>query len=608
MRDRLARLIAWTCVWSSLLHAQQNWPQFLGPERRGYSDETIDESKWPSGHLPSVIWSAPAGNSIASPVVEGGKLYTMGSLRLDADIRDGVSEEEMYTRSELRKDRSALADSLGVFPEDFPYKPASAYAFCFDASTGEQLWATKIADLEFLYCSEGMNISRAAPLVHEGKAYFQTHTGVIACLETQTGDIVWRKSINDLGSEAQYHFGKRGVGGAPFSFDGRVYFTYPYRANTPGGIQMAYSTVAAFEPNTGDTLWTRELQTGFRVDVLSASVAQIEGKSTIVIPGGFATYGIDPVDGAILWEFDARAQWPEIDPQVNREDSTNCVLWRAQYPGKIPVIWKDYVVNRVYTWVGSEEDRTYCIKITNGKPSLVWDKKTVRYYRGTNVAKDSLLFAMDAGHARPPCPEPTCRMYPCHSEKRFQCINIPTGETYWTTDEFTESSDPDNHSYGYFEPECLVAGDYVIVIHMNKIAYGKFDLSGVSLRSSVAKDLWGVSPMAVSNGLLYFQKMDATTEIDSGAANLFCFDIGGDSVGVNRAGHSGTTDLTNATSTDQNKMILYNLAGKQIGVLSEKSMNRVQMPRGVYVMETGKGAATRCIRVPSLDGRVIHSR
>lgn len=139
---------------------------------------------------------------------------------------------------------------------------------------------------------------------------------------------------------------------------------------------------------------------------------------------------------------------------------------------------------------------------------------------------------MDAGHARPPCPEPTCRMYPCHSEKRFQCINIPTGETYWTTDEFTESSDPDNHSYGYFEPECLVVGDYVIVIHMNKIAYGKFDLSGVSLRSSVAKDLWGVSPMAVSNGLLYFQKMDATTEIDSGAANLFCFDIGGDSVEV----------------------------------------------------------------------------
>jgi len=545
-----------------------------------------------------VKWRTRAGNGIASPVIQDGRLYTMGSLRLEADAQDGVSEDEMYTRTELRQARSSLADSMGITPEHFPYQPASTYAFCFDAYTGEQLWATKIAELEFLYCSEGINIPRAAPLVYDGKVYCQTHAGMIACVNAQAGQVVWKKSIGELGSTRSYHFGKAGVGGAPFVHGGRIFYTYPFN--------NSLTTVAAFDANTGDTLWTRNVDTGFRVDILSASVAEIEGKATIVVPGGFRTYGIDPADGALLWEFNAHTQWPEIDPEVNRGDTTDCVYWKDQHPGKIPVIWNNHIVSRVYTWAGHKDDRTYCIKITGGTPSLVWDKKTVRYWRGMHIARDSLLFAMDYGHARPPCPEPTCREYPCHSEKRYQCINIRTGHVYWTTDEFTSLSDPNNFTYGSFEPEHLVVGDHVIVIHMRKIGYGRFDLSGVTVESSVAKNLWGVSPMAMCNGLLYFQKMDVTTELTSEAANLFCLEVGSAvGIGGKQRGSGAAASVVGAAS-GPSRLIVFDLAGKRVRLVPNASVGQPRMPRGIYVVEVDGGATVRRYSVANVDGGAIH--
>ena len=534
-RSRLAFFL-FASLAAALPALRADWPQYLGPDRTGSIAEGFNAAKWPAGGLPAVRWQTRAGNGIASPIVVGDRLYTVGALKPDADPSDGVSLDEMWTEPEMDQPLPASSPFFAAAqaliaaaklnsPEKFRYLPVVTHAFCFEAATGNLLWATPISDVEGIYKGEGMNLPRAAPLFADGRLFTMTHAGALACLDAATGKILWRNHISRLGSERTYIFGKAGIGGAPFTDGRRVFFTFPLDNN--------HSSVTALEPATGAVLWQTKLNTGFRVDLLSAAHAVIEGQPTIVVPGGYRTYGVDPANGQLRWTFDAHAQWPEISFDKSKHSATNTVYWADQHPGRHPVIYGDYIVNRVFIWGSHRDQRTYCIKIERGQPRLVWDKKDLSAWRGLYIRQGRLLLAMDYNHYSSAAPVPEkhlTREPPVYDTARYQCIDIPTGRRLWATDAFTLASDGRQLTYGHFEPEHIAAGNQVIVMHMSKLGFGTFDESGIRVQTvATEKSFWGFSPLVLDRGLLYFQRMAAVNSEKNSYGdqhfNLFCLDL-----------------------------------------------------------------------------------
>lgn len=507
----------------------QEWPQFLGPTRNGSAPGSFAATKWPKDGLPPLKWQACVGNSMSSPVVQDGRLYVMGALKPDADAADGVKPDEMWNRAELKSFPEADSAYFRQLPADarprggrepFTYRPVIVHAFCFDAETGRQLWATPIADIEAVYHKEGSVIPIAAPLLFEGRAYFLTQAGSLACVAMKNGAVAWKTHMSKLGSTRTYPFSKAGVGGSPFAAEGKVFFAFPTDNDN--------STIVAFEPATGNVVWQKSLYTGFRVDLLAASYATIEGKGTVVVPGGNRTYGLDPANGSVRWDFDATKEWPEL--RVRRPEPPSVVYWADQHPGRIPLVWGDYVINRVYVWGGHREQRTYCLKIENNTPRVVWFKKDLSAWRGHYVVSGDLLVAMDHGHftsKNPPNTDQiTKKEMQVYDTERLQCIEIASGKRLWATDAFTDPKDAVQLSYGDDEPKTLVAGDKVVVLHPQKLGYGVFTRDGVTPQSIGAVATNNSSVLAFSNSNLYFTCETAAARFGATEnANLYCLDL-----------------------------------------------------------------------------------
>jgi len=145
--SRIASALVLTAVVTlSLLAA--DWPQFLGPNRDGTSPEKV--APWKGELKPA--WKAPVGDAHSSPVVADGVVYAFYQPK--------------------GKDADALA--------------------ALDAKTGKRLWE-KSYDRAKFNPPFGAG-PRSTPAVSGGKVYTLGNTGILACWDARTGDIVWKEN------------------------------------------------------------------------------------------------------------------------------------------------------------------------------------------------------------------------------------------------------------------------------------------------------------------------------------------------------------------------------------------------------------------------------
>jgi outer membrane protein assembly factor BamB len=123
-----------------------DWPQFLGPNR----DSSTSEKVAPWTDQLKAVWKAPIGESHSSPVVAGGVVYAFYQPK--------------------GKDADALA--------------------AFDAKTGEKKWE-KSYDRAKFNPPFGSG-PRSTPAIANGKVFTLGGTGILACWDAKTGDIVWK--------------------------------------------------------------------------------------------------------------------------------------------------------------------------------------------------------------------------------------------------------------------------------------------------------------------------------------------------------------------------------------------------------------------------------
>ena len=174
-----------------------DWPQFLGPQRNGHSDETGLIDQWPEAGL-KVVFRVPGGVGMSGVSVAGNRVVTL--------VQD------------------ASAQSV----------------ICLDANTGNKIWSTPIAPA---FKNAMGNGPRSAPALTSDQGFVFTGEGLLAAVDLDSGEKQWEVDvIKEFGGKpAEY-----GMASSPIFHQGLVIVT----AGCPN------ATVVAFDCKTGENRWS----------------------------------------------------------------------------------------------------------------------------------------------------------------------------------------------------------------------------------------------------------------------------------------------------------------------------------------------------------------
>ena len=226
----------------ALSAAAADWPQWRGPNRDGISTETGLLASWPSGG-PPVVWKTNGlGEGYSSLAIVNGRIYTQGQ------------------------------------------RNKQEFVLAFDAKTGKKLWETATSRD---YRNDRGDGPRGTPTVDGDRLYAMTGDGVVVCLETAAGKIIWSQNVAQKygGSIPQWGFSE-----SPLIDGGRLIVM-------PGGRGAA---LVSLNKTDGSLQWkTGSDHAGYS----SAIVANVSGVRQVLALSGEAAMGVMEDNGELLWRY-----------------------------------------------------------------------------------------------------------------------------------------------------------------------------------------------------------------------------------------------------------------------------------------------------------------
>lgn len=245
--------------------SKNDWPSWRGPKRDAISTEKGLLTEWPESG-PEVLWTAKdLGRGYSSIAISGGRIYTMGDRK------------------------------------------GGAHLICLDLS-GKEQWAARV----------GSGDPNCTPTVDGNRVYTVDRNGELACVGTESGNVLWTKSFTkDFGGKMMSGWG---YSESPLVDGDRLIVT-------PGSKD---AMLAALDKKTGDVIWKSA------VSDLGSKGNDGAAYSSIVISnaGGVKQYvqlvgkGIVSVrasDGKFLWNYNKITNGTAAIPTpIVRDDYVFC--------------------------------------------------------------------------------------------------------------------------------------------------------------------------------------------------------------------------------------------------------------------------------------------
>jgi len=222
--------------------AEHEWPQHLGPNRNGISDETDLIDSWPANG-PKEVWRVTGGVGMSGLAISRGRLLTL--------TQNGGKQ----------------------------------HVICLDAQTGEPIWKTPVAPE---YRNGQGHGPRATPTIAGTAVFAFTGEGILVALNFSDGGILW--SHNTL----KEHGGKLadyGMACSPLVVGERVIVT----------IGAPKASVVAYETASGKLAW--KSGEGDAAGYSSPALLDVGGRRQVVACTGSSVLGLAPQNGSVLWRY-----------------------------------------------------------------------------------------------------------------------------------------------------------------------------------------------------------------------------------------------------------------------------------------------------------------
>ena len=200
-------------VWFSSIGVGDDWPQWMGPNRDAvWMEAGIIKSIPPAG-LP-VKWRVPVKHGYSGPAVADGKVFVM-----DYDVKAGEINNNLGGATKLTGQERIL---------------------CLAEETGQQLWEHEYNQPYSISYAAG---PRCTPTIDDEKIYALGAEGRLSCLDTNSGKVIWEKSLPE-----EYHTKTAIWGYASHPLvDGELVYTI---AGGDGSVCIALNK------HTGEPVWT----------------------------------------------------------------------------------------------------------------------------------------------------------------------------------------------------------------------------------------------------------------------------------------------------------------------------------------------------------------
>jgi outer membrane protein assembly factor BamB len=221
-----------------------DYPQFYGPHRDATLPGPRLASDW-QARPPRELWRREVGEGWSSFAVVGRAAIT----------QEQRGEDEVVVRYEL--------------------------------DSGHQQWVH--ADHAPFDTTVGGSGPRATPTVADGRVYTLGATGILNCLELDSGRLVWSRNVLDDNKAGQPDWG---MASSPLVVGGVVVIQLGRR-----GISLA-----AYDRHTGEPAWRAGRDPG---SYSTPTVATVAGRRQLLIVNQTSVAAHDPVDGSLLW----REEW-----------------------------------------------------------------------------------------------------------------------------------------------------------------------------------------------------------------------------------------------------------------------------------------------------------
>ena len=256
--------------------ADDEWPQFRGPEGQGRTEITGLPLTW--SETENVVWKTPLpGEGHSSPVISGNQIWVTSA------IAEKLSDEEMQKRLATIKNPQSLQLAGAM----------QLQAICVNRDSGKILHAVTLFTIPAPEPKHALNsYASPTPVITDNRVICHFGTYGTACVNRETGEVLWRNDALKLEHQ-------NGPGSSPVVWEDLA-IVHLDGTNTQSivALKLQNGEVAWQTMRSGQMDPTPELQKAYCTPLL----VRTADRPLLISPAANWVYGYDPRDGREIWK------------------------------------------------------------------------------------------------------------------------------------------------------------------------------------------------------------------------------------------------------------------------------------------------------------------
>lgn len=322
----------------------KNASLILGLVVSTFAAQAVRAADWPQ-------WRGPGRNGISAEKLEGTEVKKLWTAQLGTGFA-------AFTVADGRVFTTGHADGKDT-------------VFCLDAVNGKELWRHSYkAELGDKYYEGGTS---AGPVVDGDRAYHASRWGDLICYEAASGKVVWQKNFLE---ETEAEVPEWGFSGSVLVQGGRLLLNIGKNG-------------AAFDKADGKLVWKSEADTA---GYSTPHLITVNGREQLVLSTRRAYKGVDPQNGAVLWEH----------------------TWNTSYG----VNAADPILSGTRLFISSGYNKGCALlDLASVEPQEIWRNRVMRNQFNSSVLIDGHLYGCDGDE---------------NKEASLKCVELATGTEKWS--------------------------------------------------------------------------------------------------------------------------------------------------------------------------------